>query len=239
MINLTDDSALCSYYEKSQCNNVSEFLALSEKRFDIRGYWEPCEEMLQFILRSHFPTETPGDPQQSQVSEENIENRSILSQLNPEPQQAPTTLATHTAPTLDEIEDFVEALMAGQIAWQPLDKLENEGSKFQQWVTLLLRTVEMRQLKSVYRACRQTLYHQRLLGRIRKKTKRGVNQILPITVPRSALTGCLVARRSRRHPLLRPSPRRHSRTTTNHTKETCAFELSEDRKAKSISAHRD
>jgi len=124
MINLTDDSALCSYYEKSQCNNVSEFLALSEKRFDIRGYWEPCEEMLQFILRSHFPTETPGDPQQSQVSEENIENRSILSQLNPEPQQAPTTLATHTAPTLDEIEDFVEALMAGHIAWQPLDKLE-------------------------------------------------------------------------------------------------------------------
>ena len=59
MIDLTDDSALCAYYEKSQCNNVSEFLALSEKRFEIRGYWEPCEEMLQFILRSHFPTEAP------------------------------------------------------------------------------------------------------------------------------------------------------------------------------------
>jgi hypothetical protein len=38
MDDLTDDSALCHYYTRAQCNTLSEFLALSEKRFDIRGY---------------------------------------------------------------------------------------------------------------------------------------------------------------------------------------------------------
>lgn len=119
MIDLTDDSALCSYYEKSQCNNVSEFLALSEKRFDIRGYWKPCEEMLQFILRSHFPTEAPP-LKQAQSEEGNSDSLSIHSQL----QTPPLTTIAQTTPSHDEIEDFVDELMAGRITWQPLEQIE-------------------------------------------------------------------------------------------------------------------
>lgn len=110
MSDLTDDSALCAYYEKSQCKSLSEFLALSEKRFDIRGYWQPCEEMLQFALRSHLTIETPGLPDEEE------------DETNPESPSVSTTAPA--APSHDAIEGFVDELMAGRTTWQSLEQLE-------------------------------------------------------------------------------------------------------------------
>lgn len=123
MSDLTDDSALCSYYEKSQCKSLSEFLALSEKRFDIRGYWDKCEDRLLFALRSHLKTEKP-DLEDEQGTEAQFDSLKSESFIETEPEPTRDTTATPAAPNCNDISEFVDELVSGRTNWQPLYEIE-------------------------------------------------------------------------------------------------------------------
>ena len=54
MKGLSSNNGLRYYYELSQCTNLSEFVALADKRFTIRGYWEGSEKRLKKELIKFF-----------------------------------------------------------------------------------------------------------------------------------------------------------------------------------------
>ena len=118
MKDLSSNNGLCYYYELSQCANLSQFLSLGEKRYQIRDYWEGSEKRLEEVLTHYFESQIPKEATKGNPPVDEEETNFTYGQVL----EDPTSPCQHTAAPVATIPSNEVVILTES----PLTALERE-----------------------------------------------------------------------------------------------------------------